>query len=382
MDLVQVGARGERNGSRVLRLVGCLVAASVAWGLVCVPSGASALVNNRVGARCTKAGEAVREIKTQAYLTCMKNLQGRLVWTPPLGRSAVDRPGANKWDVKFVYLTFKNGPDAKRDSLGDIAVMADQVGSYFRSQNPGKQIRFDTFKGQLDVQHIAAPLTNTEFRKLWPPPTRTSDGCPDPNVVCRSNFKYPDFLEQVLNSKGLVWSHNHGVVNAYGQNERLYVLVVEGFRGKKCGSDTDCVEYECGPGDISWDGIVVKFMLKNNLSQCEATQALWGQRAGQPVDFLWWGIEIVRNMVHSMTALPGCGKEVQEYIDMPYQERPYVKGSPYDIWGQNGDWWKLYKWPKLPQLDVDRKYYFKIANGPRVGNKCWDIQYSPYWMRS
>ena len=127
--------------------------------------------------------------------------------------------------------------------------------------------------------------------------------------------------------------------------------------------NSDCVEYECGPVDIEWDGLVGKFMLKNNRSQCDATQALWGQKTGQPVDFMWWGIEIVRSIVKAMTSLPGCGKEVQEYVDMPYQQRPYVKGNPLDIWGPNGDWWKLFKWPNLPGLDV--------------GNKWWNIQYSP-----
>lgn len=320
--------------------------------------------------------------RTRVYLTCLRVKGKGLVWTSPLGRSSTDRPGANKWDIKFVYITFKNGPDARRDSLGDIAVMANQVASYFRSQNLGKQLRFDTYDGQLDVQHLAAPITNKEFRALWPPPTMTSEGCGNTTVVCRSASKYEDFMEQLLNSNGLTWSHNHGVANAYGQNERLYVVLFEGYRGKKCSTDADCVEYECGPSDRMWDGYVAKFLLKNDLSNCEQTQAQWGQSTGQPVDFRWWGIEIVRSMVHAMTSLPGCGKEVQEYIDMDYHLRPYIKGSPYDIWGPNGDWWKLFKWPNLPGLDVDHKYYFKITNGPRVGNKCWDIQYSPYWMNS
>ena len=369
----------RRVGVR-LRLLRPIIAGILVLGVL----GGSPVVSaaNKPGGRCSKVGSVVFDSFNKTYLTCMRGKGKTAVWTAPLGRSDTDRSGSNTADIKFVYLTFKNGPDAKRDSSGDIAVMADQVASYFRSQNPGKQLRFDMYNGQLDVLHIAAPITNAEFRALWPPPTMTSEGCPNPNEVCRATSKYPDFIEQLLNSNGLKWSHNHGAMGAYGQNSRLYVVVFEGYRGKKCATDSDCVEYECGPVDIEWDGLVGKFMLKNNLNQCEQTQALWGQKTGQPVDFVWWGIEIIRGMVKAMTSLPGCGKEVQEYVDMPYQQRPYVKGNPLDIWGPNGDWWKLFKWPNLPGLDVDHKYYFKIDKGPRVGNKCWDIQYSPYWMRS
>ncbi|NDF56162.1 MAG: hypothetical protein EB145_18620 [Proteobacteria bacterium] len=33
----------------------------------------------------------------------------------------------------------------------------------------------------------------------------------------------------------------------------------------------------------------------------------------------------------------------------------------------------------IAKLDPARRYYFKIDNGPHVGDRCYDIQYSPIW---
>jgi len=33
----------------------------------------------------------------------------------------------------------------------------------------------------------------------------------------------------------------------------------------------------------------------------------------------------------------------------------------------------------IAKLDSARNRYFKIDNGPHVGDRCYDIQYSPIW---
>ncbi|MFM8956919.1 MAG: hypothetical protein ACKOJH_05680, partial [Actinomycetota bacterium] len=43
---------------------------------------------------------------------------------PGLPRSAADRPGNREWDVKFIYATFLDGPDNRRDVNGQIAGIA------------------------------------------------------------------------------------------------------------------------------------------------------------------------------------------------------------------------------------------------------------------
>ena len=44
--------------------------------------------------------------------------------------------------------------------------MASEVNRYFRSQFPGKQLRYDTFNGRLDVQHVQLPMTNKEYNDI------------------------------------------------------------------------------------------------------------------------------------------------------------------------------------------------------------------------
>ncbi|MFZ9912853.1 MAG: hypothetical protein ACO3F6_04045 [Ilumatobacteraceae bacterium] len=78
-----------------------------------------------------------------------------------------DRPGAGRWDVKYLYVTFKGGPDNRRDETGEITGMASEVNRYFALQNPGYKLRYDTFEGALDVQHLPLPITNEEFRDLF-----------------------------------------------------------------------------------------------------------------------------------------------------------------------------------------------------------------------
>jgi hypothetical protein len=43
----------------------------------------------------------------------------------------------------------------------------------------------------------------------------------------------------------------------------------------------------------------------------------------------------------------------------------------------------LYNFPigssRIAQLDPARNRYFKINNGPYVGDRCRDVQYSPLW---
>ncbi|MFZ9192746.1 MAG: hypothetical protein ACO224_08005, partial [Ilumatobacteraceae bacterium] len=79
---------------------------------------------------------------------------------PGLPRSTVDRPGSANYDVKFIYATFVDGPDEKRDTSGAIAGIAADVNRYMTTQFPGHRLRYDMFEGQLDVQYVQIPVTN------------------------------------------------------------------------------------------------------------------------------------------------------------------------------------------------------------------------------
>jgi hypothetical protein len=147
---------------------------------------------------------------------------------PGLPRSTVDRPGPASYDVKFIYATFVDGPDERRDSNGAIAGIATDVNRYFRTQFPGHQARYDTFDGRLDVQYVQIPVTNKAFRSYF-----VDDG-----------YILEDLLQSVLNKAGLDWTHGMHE-DIYGHNKRFYFMFVEGYRGVKWGPDSESYEYEC-----------------------------------------------------------------------------------------------------------------------------------------
>ncbi|MFM7963187.1 MAG: hypothetical protein ACKPBF_04350, partial [Actinomycetota bacterium] len=176
--------------------VGVVVASSL---MVAGPASSAATERPAASVACTRIG-AVRKVGSQVQV-CTKRAR-RNIWVTQKGtsstasstttvpavsglpRSAVDRPGANTADIKFIYVTFKDGPDSRRDSNGDIAGMASEVNRYYQSQFPGKRLRFDTFEGGLDVQHMQLPLSNAEFNRRWCFNESDSPaGCDRPDVL-------------------------------------------------------------------------------------------------------------------------------------------------------------------------------------------------------
>lgn len=146
-----------------------------------------------------------------------------------LGRSSIDRPGPNVWDVKVLYATFKSGPDEKRDTNGQLTKIATEVNGYFGRQRPGFKLRFDTFAGKLDIQHIALPITNKEFSALF---TESGD-------------ELQAFFQRVFATAGIPFSWNGPGRSEYGLEKRMYVMFMEGSRGIKYGFNKS-EEYQCG----------------------------------------------------------------------------------------------------------------------------------------
>ena len=215
-----------------------------------------------VGATCAREGTS-RTIDGVRW-KCQRQASG-LTWiriqskaTQALPRSTVDRPGQNKWDVKFIYATLKNGPDSRRDVSGDIEGIANDVNRYFESQFPGHRLRYDTYAGHLDVQYIELPITNKELRKLF-----VDDG-----------WILEDFWQENLQAAGLSWTHGMDR-NVYGHNDRLYVMLLEGFRGPKWGDHGESYEYECTDWDNNWTGISVRFLRKLDGTPCPGQVGYW-----------------------------------------------------------------------------------------------------------
>lgn len=375
------------GGHRPRRLGGALLACSVALGTLSAPTasaaegapsaagpcrkeGASRTLND-IGWTCRRVGRTLRWMQSQPFPP----------GSAPLARSTVDRPGVGRWDVKFIYATLKDGPDSRRDVSGDIEGIANDVNRYFESQFPGHRLRYDTFNGRLDVQLIQLPITNKELRGLF----------------VDNGWILEDFWQTAMQGAGLSWTHGMDR-NVYGHNDRLYVMLVEGFRGPKWGDNGESYEYECTDWDNNWTGISIRFLRKLDGTPCPGlvghwlpTQPQWnGAYSESKRQFVgaWpipelagsykpWGFTMIRGLIFMMMAR--CDKLAREIVNTPTPKRPYVVRGPEEMWSGAARFDRPLGHPDIARLDPTHDYYFKIVNGARAGDTCYDIQYSPYW---
>jgi len=304
---------------------------------------------------------------------------------PGLPRSTVDRPGSANYDVKFIYATFVDGPDEKRDTSGAIAGIAADVNRYMTTQFPGHRLRYDMFEGQLDVQYVQIPVTNRAFRSYF-----VDEG-----------WILEDLFQDVLQKAGLDWTHGMNE-DKYGHNNRFYFMFVEGYRGVKWGVN-ESYEYECTGWDNFWTGLGVRFLRRLDGRACPGQVGHWYPsdsmfRKSQsfPAEFNeqcgvqyrgvcrpwgWTLIYALLSLMMSPTGRPECEYVVREIIATPTPDRPYIKVPENDIWNSGSIWWYPIGHPKLSVFDPARNRYFKIVNGPYAGEKCRDIQYSPMWEK-
>ena len=394
-DRTRSTTRAPRHKAAVATLVAALAVASLPTRQVAAETPLER-ANERVTAaiRCTRLGQT-RQVAGQTQVCQRKGK--RNVWVtrpsistttttavtttttttttttlPPLGRSTTDRPGANTADIKFIYVTFKNGPDSNRDSNGQIAAMASEVNRYFRSQFPGKQLRYDTFNGRLDVQHVQLPMTNREYNDIW---LNYAGGHPTIDNV----------MSDMMRAAGYSWTsgyltgdfNNRYANGKWHTNDRGYVLIFEGSRGPKQygGGWQDLI---CKHWDHEYSGIVMRYLRDLDGNVCPNTlDTTWPLAQNGP--YKWWGFDVARGIVTLLTLMPGCDRVTKAELARPGSERrneglpdtdmaSFAARYPGPIGGAN-----------IAKLDPARRHYFKIDNGPHVGDRCYDIQYSPIW---
>jgi hypothetical protein len=301
----------------------------------------------------------------------------------------VDRPGSTKWDVKFLYVTFKDGPDDERDVDGSIAAMAGEVNRYFESQFPGHRVRYDRYKGALDVQHLALPYTNKEFQDLF---LRYSAGNTLPSLDA--------ILEDELAKVGLPWESGY-LSGRWNTNTRTYVMLLEGHRGPKR-HNGEWQKMICRHWDNEYAGLVMRFLRDENGKECTSlgprwipTESQWAasydetskRYIGQwPLPEVsntqrWWGWDVARGIIELVTLMPGCEKVTLATLALPGPQRNSEALPETDMltFGSRADY--PIGHPEIASLDPERRHYFKIDKGPYVGDKCRDIQYSPFWER-
>lgn len=279
--------------------------------------------------------------------------------TSTLRRTTTDRPGPNVWDVKVLYATFRSGPDNRRDTNGQLEKIATGINGYFGRQRPGYRLRFDTFGGKLDVQHLALPVTVDEFGALFTP----------------SGDELQNFMQQVFADAGLEFAWDGPGRSQYGVGKRMYLMFLEGSRGIKYGSGV-AVDYQCGRvSEFEAGGRLVAVNLRDDSGRPCAGVSAFERNTSR-----WWEIsrDAVRFLAFSLSELPGCGHLMQEEIDRPAAQRLENTISIRDV--RSNKWMIPERTSQEPLLDAGRNTYFRISSGPYVGDRCRDIQYSPFWQ--
>jgi hypothetical protein len=272
----------------------------------------------------------------------------------PLPRSTVDRPGGNILDIKPLYITFKNGPDNSHDTDGVVAQMISNSLDYMAEQNPGFTPRLDTYEGLPDIQHVQIPMTYEEFAARW-----TTTFGPLPEVLGSMGFS---MHTPELTGKG------------YDKINRIYVALVEGSLPLKKGFDSGHVTPGCGTNANA--GIVQYWLRMPDGTKCDWIVKSFNRKGLLDKE---WTTEVVRHLIDraKMRTNVGCDGKATSYYGLPLSQMDNSISRQDDP--------ITYKYVGKPQppwvMDGNRNLYFKIKSGPRAGNVCDDLAYSPFWTQ-
>lgn len=271
-----------------------------------------------------------------------------------LPRTTVDRPGGNILDIKPLYITFKNGPDNFHDTDGAVAQMISNSLDYMAEQNPGFTPRLDTYEGLPDIQHVQIPMTYEEFASQW-----TTTFGPLPEVLGSMGFS---MHTPELTGKG------------YDKINRIYVALVEGSLPLKKGFAQGHTSPGCG---TNANAAIVQYWLRMpDGSKCDWILKSFNRNGLLDKD---WTTEVVRHLVDraKMRSNIGCDAKSTNYYTLPLlQQDNSISRQDDPI---------TYKYVGRPSppwvMDGNHNLYFKIQSGPRAGNVCDDLAYSPFWTQ-
>ena len=271
-----------------------------------------------------------------------------------LPRTTVDRPGGNILDIKPLYITFKNGPDNFHDTDGAVAQMLSNSLDYMAEQNPGFTPRLDTYDGLPDIQHVEIPMTYEEFATRW---TTTFGPLPE-----------------VLGSMGFSMHTPEQTGRGYDKINRIYVALVEGSLPLKKGFDSGHTTPGCGTNANA--GIVQYWLRMPDGTKCDWIVKSFIRKGLLDRE---WNTEVVRHLVDraKMRTNVGCDGKATSYYSLPLSQMDNSISRQDDP--------ITYKYVGKPQppwvMDGNRNLYFKIKSGPRAGNICDDLAYSPFWTQ-
>lgn len=274
-----------------------------------------------------------------------------------LPRSDVDRPGGNVLDIKPLYITFKGGADEGHDINGLIATMVSGIADFYAEQRPGFELRVDTYDGLPDIQHLQLPVTREEFLANW----TTTYG------------PLPQYLKQM--GIDLNVDPATGIARSYETTNRIYVGVIETVTGGREGFAAGHTTAGCWPEALQGGGVM--FYARNSDNQpCTERFSTLKYQGSTDTQFEFDNLRRIYGG-SGLRSMPGCNATFNDF----YMRTP--DESDESLVKQNDPVRYPYLGPKNPPwiMDEDGRFYLRIKDGPRVGNPCYDIAYSSFFMR-
>jgi len=328
----------------LLRAIDSPIRVSMAAG-----EGSCIIEDNRV--RATSPGRCGVRVETEDGAGVIE-----MTILPAPTRSEIDRPGPNLLDLKPVYIRFSDSPDMQRDTNGQIATFVHDIADFYATQHPGHTLRVDHFDGVPDVQHIELPLTTQQFTDQW------TDNLGPLADLLREHGIGEDW-EQFYS-----WARGNTRPGGIEQIRRIYVGIVEAPRGAYRSPNNNI---EGGCGSSSGNAFIVYFVRELDGSDCFPDQRM--AEYGGAQDDGWRGFDALRLAMATLNGNRGCDAAIFSQWEVPLEERPGSIGPLTDIiaYGYRGS-----QTPK--QFDPEGKYYFRINQGPWVGDPCRDVIYSPF----
>jgi len=348
-DVSSLGFSGQTNSSKWLAIKAGLVVSDTTPVIAIEDSSKDACGVEGEMLALRKVGECLVQVSTGGSTAGL-----RIPIADPLPRTTVDRPGGNILDIKPLYITFKNGPDNSHDTDGVVARMIANSLEYMAEQNPGFTPRLDTYAGLPDIQHVQIPLTFEEFAARW-----TTTYGP---------------LAEVLNEMGFPMQFPERTGTGYDKTNRIYIALVEGSMSLQPGFDSGHVTPGCGTNAHS--GLVQYWIRMPDGSKCDWIVKSFIRKGVLDKE---WTTEIVRHLIarQQMRTNVGCDAISNSYFGLPLSQMDNSIAQQDDP--------ITYKYVGKPQppwvMDGNRNLYFKITNGPRAGNVCDDLAYSPFWTQ-
>ena len=283
----------------------------------------------------------------------------RVTARPWLARSAVDRPGPNILDIKPIYVTFQGGADDRRDADGLVAQMVSSTVDWMAEQNPGFTLRVDTYDGLPDIQHVQLPVTQAQFLAEW----TTTYG------PAARYLKAAGLDVNVSAQEPPVGNHT-----GYDRTNRVYVGIIETATGLKPGFLSGHTNAGC---DMNVNVNVILWYARDPSGRA-CTEKHGAFRYGGPND-REWDTEVVRHLITPgvLRSNAGCDATWASYFGLTTRQQDNentLQNDPitYKYVGRPGPPWRL---------DQGGRFYFKIRQGARAGNPCWDLAFSPFWVR-